>query len=196
MAMNATKIDEKLFLSDALILEDADHLQFISRKAENMIHVFPKQEIKLTDSAASITREKSHFVGFETYSVRFEELKPEVIIEEISSQKYSLQLNTDLSKLNDVFIHIDYVGDRGLAFINGELITDHFYQERKWEIGLKSFTSQLKTNKMVLIFHPMFSDYSYLKDLKSMPEFVEGKYLKVHGFEIVPEYKVAIVSNK
>ncbi len=192
MAMNASKIDDKLFVSDALILEDSNGLQIISRKTENVVHVFPKQEIKLTDSVASITKEKSQVVGFETYSVKFEKLEPEVIIEEISSQKYSLQLNADLAKLNDVFIHIDYVGDRGLAFINGELITDHFYQERKWEIGLKSFTTQLKNNKMVLIFHPMFSDYTYLEDLNSIPEFVDGKYLKVKGFEIIPEYKAAI----
>ncbi len=196
MAMNATKIDDKFFISDALILEDSNGLQFISRNAENIVHVFPEGELKLTDSSVSITKEKSQVVGFETYSVKFEELKPEVIIEEIGSQKYTLQLNTDLAKLNDVFIHIDYVGDRGLAFINGEMITDHFYQERKWEIGLKSFASQLKHNKMVLIFHPMFSDYAYLEDLKSVPEFVDGKYLKVNGFEIIPEYKATIILGR
>lgn len=192
MAMNATKIDDRLFISDALILEDSNGLQLISRSAENIVHVFPEGEIKLTDSSASVAEEKSQVAGFQTYSVKFEKLEPEVIIEKITSQKYTLEVNTDMAKLNDVFIHIDYVGDRGLAFINGGMITDHFYQERKWEIGLKSFTSQLKNNKMVLIFHPMYPDYPYLKDLKSIPEFVDGKYLKVNDFEIIPEYKAGI----
>lgn len=117
---------------------------------------------------------------------------PGLKIEQLSSGKYTLQLNSDITHLNDVFIEVDYTGDRGLAFINGNLITDHFYQERKWEIGLKEIASQLKNSKMTLIFHPMYSDYEYLKDLNHVPEFENGRFLEIKGFEVIPEYKTEI----
>lgn len=192
IAMNAAKIGEDLFISDALILEDSNSLQFISLQDESMVHIFPGRKRNITSTSAKITREKSYFHDFDTYSVKFEKINPDVIIEKISSQKYTLTLNTDFSKLNDVFINIDYIGDRGMAFINGKMITDHFYQERKWEIGLKGFTNQLRANKMVLIFHPMYSNYSYLDDLNHVPKFEDEKYLEVNGFEVVPEYKAIL----
>ncbi|MGQ7870976.1 hypothetical protein [Sunxiuqinia sp. sy24] len=72
------------------------------------------------------------------------------------------------------------------------MITDHFYHERIWEVGLKSFAEKLVDNKMALIFHPMHDNDSYLADLKSLPEFENGKYLNVKGVEVIPEYKVKI----
>jgi len=30
-----------------------------------------------------------------------------------------------------------------MAFIDGLLVTDHFYHEKKWEIGLKGFIPEL-----------------------------------------------------
>lgn len=189
MAENALKINEELYISDALILEDINNLQLISRNSENILYIFPEGERTFNASVAGIKKEKSTYESFDAYSVTFEEKEPGITIEKVSSEKYTLHLNSDISNLNDVFIKADYIGDRGLAFINGELITDHFYQERPWEIGLKKYASQLAGNKMVLFFHPMYSDYDYLKDLNHVPEFDNGKVLKIMGFEVIPEYK-------
>jgi beta-galactosidase len=191
MAINSVKIDNKLFVSEALVLEGKNDLQLISKETENRLHVFPGKASKIIADNAKMKQIKPVFEGFDTYSIAFKEIKPEVNFEKVSSRKYTLQVNSDLSQLNDAFLEIDYVGDRGLAFIDGELITDHFYQERKWEIGLKSFASQLKTKEMVLVFHPMYSDYPYLNDLKNVPEFNKGSHLEIKGFEIVPEYKTS-----
>ena len=192
MAMNAVKINEELYISGALVLDAGDGLQLISRNTENHLLIFPSKKRNLSAPAATITGEKSVFKGFDSYSISFEEIHPEVIIDSISSRKYSLELNSDIRKLNDVFVAVDYIGDRGMAFINGEMITDHFYQERKWEIGLKSYAGPLKGNKMLLLFHPMYPTYEYLDDLNSLPEFERGRYLKVNGFTIIPEYKTGI----
>src|SRR5690606_28143451 len=111
---------------------------------------------------------------------------------QISEQKYSVQVNSDLSGLNDIFLETDYVGDRAMAFINGEMITDHFFHERIWEIGLRNFMPNLKQHEMLLFFHPIHSSYSYLGDLKRSIEFENNKYLKVNGFKVVPEYSTKI----
>jgi len=189
MAMNSIKIQEKLYISDALILEASNGLQLISQKTENIIHVFPEGKGNITCSEASITKEQASFEYFDTFSLRFKEIKPDVQIDKISERKYALHLNEGISHLNDLFINIDYVGDRALAFINGKMITDHLYHERKWEIGLKNFENQLKEESMIFIFHPMDSSASYLKDLNHLPKFTNRKHLEIKGFDIIPEYK-------
>ncbi|MDX8339371.1 beta-galactosidase [Draconibacterium sp. IB214405] len=192
LAINAVKIGEELYVSEALILEDNNNLGFISRKENNRMHVFPERKRDFTLSNGNIKEEKTVFAGFNSYSITFKRIEPEISFEKVSPRKYTMQLNSDISLLNDVFVEADYVGDRALAFIDGKLITDHLYQERKWEIGLKNIATQLQDKKMVLIFHPMYSDYEYLKDLKNIPEFEDGKYLKIKGFKVVPEYKTTI----
>ncbi len=195
MALNANKINEDLYISDALILGDNSNIRIVSRNDKNSVHVFPKGKRSLNTSEASIKEEKPVYDDFDSYSVKFEKAEVEITFEKVSERKYTMRLTSDISKLNDVFVEADYIGDRALAFIDGELITDHFYQERKWEIGLKKFAPRLKDNKMVLIFHSMYDDYEYLKDLKHIPEFVDGKFLKINGFEVVPEYKTIISLN-
>jgi len=98
----------------------------------------------------------------------------------------------DLDQLNDVFVDIDYVGDRGMAFIDGLLVTDNFYHEKKWEIGLKSFMPELSGKEMVLIFHPLYSDQEALIDFAHKPDFIDGKYLNIKKINVVNEYKAII----
>ncbi|WP_167606214.1 beta-galactosidase [Maribellus sediminis] len=189
MAINAIKINEVLYISDALVLENSSDIQFISKDEENLLHIFPEEKRTFNASAANIEKVKSVNDGFDSYSITFEAVKPEITFEKVSSKKYIMKLNSDISKLNDVFVEADYVGDRALAFIDGELITDHFYQERKWELSLKKIAPRLTDNEMVLIFQPMYPDYEYLNDLHHVPDFKNRSYLEIKGFEVVPEYK-------
>ena len=188
-AMNAMKVGEQLYITDAVMLEDIDGIQLISRNTENTVHVFPADKAKISAMSAGVRYVKPLFKGCSSFVISFEEIKPDVTVEKLSEQKYSLKLNSDISELNDVFIEIDYVGDRALAFINGEMITDHFFHERIWEIGLRTFANRLKKHEMLMFFHPIHSDYNYLGDLKRKIEFDKGRYLKVHDFRVIPEYK-------
>jgi len=192
MVINATKINEDLFISEALILNDTHNMQFITRETENKIHIFPGQKKNLNTSSTTINKIKPISKEFDSYTINFDAVQPDILIKRATNRKYTLELKSDISNLNDVFINVDYIGDRGLAFIDGKMITDHFYHNRTWEISLKSFASSLKNNEIVFVFHPMYSDYTYLKDLNNIPEFVKGKYLKIKDFKVIPEYKTFI----
>lgn len=192
MALNTLKVNDQLIISDALILDSGDGLQIISRETANAVHVFPATKAQFNANTASIQTLNSPYSGFSTYNVVFKEVTPDVRIEQVADRKYTVQLHTDISGLNDVFLESDYVGDRAMAFIDGEMITDHFYHNRTWEIGLRHFAPRLKNNEMVLIYHPIYSNYNYLVDLKKKPEFVDGRYLEVNDFRVVPEYKTKL----
>jgi hypothetical protein len=100
--------------------------------------------------------------------------------------------------VNDIFLNVNYTGDTGMDFINGELVADHFYNGIPWQIGLRKFISTpVKPKEMVFYFRPMKKNATYLLDLQpypqSIPDFGKSEsYLKLHGVSFAPQYKTTI----
>jgi len=91
---------------------------------------------------------------------------PGVSIDRVSDRKFSIRLNGSLNEVNDLFLELPYVGDRGMAFVDGHLVADHFYYGRPWEISLKRFADRMRDDEMVLMFFPMHEQYEYMIDLE------------------------------
>jgi hypothetical protein len=116
---------------------------------------------------------------------------------DINTEKFGenkLQLNLPEmlpQELSDVFIKVDYTGDTGMCFMNGDLVDDHFFYGQPWVIGLRKFYDRPDHKKMNLYFRPMYRNAPYLIDLdkKAIPDFSgSGTYLKINGVETIPEY--------
>lgn len=103
--------------------------------------------------------------------------------------------------LNDIFLRIDYTGDTGMGFLDGELVTDEFYIGKPWEIGLKRFYPKAAGKEMVFYFRPLYKKASFLNDLlpESIPDF-EGQesVLEVRNTSLKFEYQciMKFTSNK
>jgi beta-galactosidase len=193
MALNSNKIDHHLIISEGLILNCENQLSLISRSVNSTFDIYPAIDRDPNVSFASLTKIKPRFKGASSYQLKFKEKDPPVAVTKVTDRKFTIVTKGGFDGLNDVFVDIDYVGDRGMAFIDGLLVTDHFYHEKKWEIGLKSFIPEMTGNEMVLIFHPLYSDQETLIDFTYTPEFTKGKYLNIRDINISNEYK-AIVS--
>lgn len=191
MALNSCKNGDRLIISDGLILNEENQMSLIARSLSSTIHIYPIVSKSPRASNASLRNTKPLFKGASSYQVTFEKKDPGVKVTKFTDQKYSVT-GGDLKQLNDVFVEIDYIGDRGMAFIDGLLVTDHFYHEKKWEIGLKSFIPDLSGKEMVLIFHPLYSDQETLIDFTHLPEFTNGKYLNIKNINVINEYKAII----
>jgi hypothetical protein len=194
MAENSVVIDNQLYISEALVLPDNDQLRLISQQTDNRVHVYPASKRPLKAKGAVVRVDKPLFNGFDSYTVVFEVQKPDVTFTKISANKYTVRVNSDISTLNDVFLRIDYVGDRALAFIDGTLLTDHFYHGRPWELSLRAKAAALKQQEMVLFFHPLYADYEQVKTMTALPEFEQGTLLNIRGFEVVAEYKASLTN--
>lgn len=192
MALNSNKIDNHLIISDGLILNEGDQISLITRFGKSNIHIYPAIDKTPYVSFASLTETKPLFIGASSFELTFKEKEPPVTVKKVTDRKYTVVTKDGFDQLNDVFIDIDYVGDRGMAFIDGLLVTDHFYQEKKWEIGLKSFIPEMSGKEMVLIFYPLYSDQEALVDFTHIPEFTNGKYLNIKSINLVNEYKAFI----
>ncbi len=139
-----------------------------------------------------IEKAKSAFSGASSYSITFETPEPIINIKKVNDRKYAVTTTGDLGNLNDVFLEIDYVGDRGMAFIDSLLVTDHFYHEKTWDMGMKSYLKDLEGKEMVLIFHPLFDNQECLIDFSNLPEFEKGRYLEIKSIKTCNAYKTVI----
>jgi hypothetical protein len=57
--------------------------------------------------------------------------------------------------LKELLLEIDYVGDIGNAFIDGEFIHDNFYNNDTWENGLQQHKQDLLAKGMYIYISPL-----------------------------------------
>lgn len=192
MAIHTYLAGGRLWITEGVILEEQRQLQYLSRSASSLVHTYPGMTEMPLVHRAQIRQEDSPLDEITSYRVEFPETDPGITVTRISGKKYTATLDRELPELNNLFLEIDYTGDRGLAFINGEMITDHFYHERIWEIGLRPFMKALQEHPLVLVFHPMEEDMEYLEDLHRIPEFENGSHLDIRSIAASPEYRALI----
>ena len=196
-AMTAYVNEGKLFLTKANLLFEGSEVQLISRGDENvLLDIYPKNNEKLFIENATISRVESDV--FSSYSVRFNRAVLSHPFERVSEQKFVLRSKLDFKDLNDIFLKIDYTGDRAMAFFDGLLKADHLYYGQPWTIGLKRFKEKLDRQDMVFMLHPIQKDATYLVDFSKdkIPDFSKSKsFLEFHGVEFIPEYKAVFKIN-
>ncbi len=192
MALKTFVAGERIWIAEGVLLEEQGQLQYLSRRTSSVVHTYPAITEMPLVRQARIHQAPSPMKGITSFRIDFPEADPGITVTRISDRKYTVKMERELGDLNDLFLEIDYTGDRGLAFINGALITDHFYHDRTWEIGLRSFARSLQDHPMILVFHPMQADMPYLGDLQTIPEFEDGSYLKIGHINAVPEYRAVL----
>ncbi|MEP7357020.1 MAG: hypothetical protein ABI847_07255, partial [Anaerolineales bacterium] len=96
--------------------------------------------------------------------------------------------------IEDVFLRVDYVGDTGMAFIDGRLVADHFNNGTPWVIGLKRFKAELLTGELCLVFSPWRQ--GVVKNISSQLagrfEFEGDERLEVQRISALPEYRTRL----
>jgi hypothetical protein len=100
-----------------------------------------------------------------------------------------------LNGLNDLFLNVEYTGDTGMGFLDGELVTDEFWKGTIWQIGLRKFYPAAASKEMVFYFRPVNENASYLDDIlpENRPDFSQSKQiLDIRKITFTPEYQVNV----
>ena len=101
-----------------------------------------------------------------------------------------------MTGLSDVFLHVDYVGDVARAYLDGHLMTDHFYHGQRWEIGLKRFAPEAFQKGVELQIMPLRKDAPIYLDKRVWPPFPPtGQIAELRGVTAIPEYEVTCEMN-
>ena len=103
----------------------------------------------------------------------------------------------DFEGLKRLLLKVDYEGDVGYAFINGEMIHDNFCNGAAWEIDLLPYRDELIRHGMYLYISPKKKG-AYVDNSSAMAarfEVVEEQIAKIHGISFEGIKKVGIVSK-
>ena len=122
------------------------------------------------------------------------ELKAE--IQHVSDDKLVVKMKpAEFKKLNDIFLMLDYAGDRGWAFINGSLVADNFNYGTPWRLGLKRWKSKIGGDGLFVHIVPWKGDTSKVlfDGITFKPvESVRGAPVGFKSVKLVPEYAVEV----
>ena len=162
------------------------------------MHVYPKASITPKTVLGKITKIDGN-AAFSSWRVTLPSFDFAVKTKEISSRKITLALPPSMpAGVNDIYLTVNYTGDTGMDFINGELVADNFYNGIPWQIGLRKFlASTAKPKEMVFYFPPMQKNATYLLDLQPYPQYIpdfgtNNSYLKINSISFTPQYKTTI----
>jgi len=174
-----------LVFSDALLLEGKDSFEFYNSGTNSFNWLlYPKISFKPQLSEGTISDISKGDPLMSEFKVELPLVKFEIKTERFGENKLQLSFPKDLPQgLSNVFIRVNYIGDTGMSFMNGELVDDQFYYGQPWVLGLKKFYDLPQHQQMNFYFRPMYRNATYLVDLKkvSIPDFTrEQSFLKVN----------------
>lgn len=195
MAENAYQLKTGLAFTKQTLLADSNGFELINRgNAADTLLFYPALKSDPVISNASINLIRSVNNQLSAYQVVFTPKTPMVKIEQPLKTNAVIHVGENfLDGLNDVFLKIDYTGDKGQAFLDGHLIADHFYYGAPWEIGLKRFAQQLKYQPLYLFFHAIKKDAACLEYFTNKIPFGDApEYLNINSITIIPEYKCKV----
>ena len=189
------KGQKSLVFSDAVVLQKNDSITLLSA-GKNVVNlrVYPTIQSKLGAGNASVSALNK--IGLmSAFTISVPEVKLEPVIKQVGARKTVVILPSSLSGLNDLFLNIDYTGDTGMGFLDGELVTDEFWKGTLWQIGLRKFYPAAASKEMVFYFRPVSENASYLDDIlpENRPDFSHSKQvLDIRKISFTPEYRVTV----
>lgn len=153
------------------VLSDQKEPVFIFLKPEGMNPVFRFEDKAVTDQGdhtyQCCTEKEAELFRVtklpETDNTIFDLWKADtnarqipVRITQTARTKYELSFpDRFMDGLKDALLCVDYTGDIGSAFINGDMINDNFCNHSTWEIGLRTFARRLEKHPLTISITPL-----------------------------------------
>jgi hypothetical protein len=198
-AVNALKSDklwdaQRLVLSDNDILAGGDMLRVSAvGKNELSFAVYPPPAGALRGPGSPLAPQKDG--AFARYALTLP--KRGIKADIVKPQKGQLVVKIprkEFDQLNDIFLRVDYAGDRGWAFLDSHLVTDNFNNGQPWEIGLKRWCKQLGGDGLFLRVVPWKTnaDKIVFDGIAFRPTGKANEPAEIKSVTLVPEYAAEI----
>lgn len=121
--------------------------------------------------------------------------EPEIISDTISnklnfkqeSYEYLLNIPDDyLNGLTQLYLHVNYYGDRAELRSGHKLISDNFNNFTPWQTGLKQFGDIIEGRQLKFELFPFKPDFKIYFDKKPAKEEIEKTFIR--NIQFIPEY--------
>ena len=147
--------DGRLLFTGGVPLEGGSGgLRLESTAASNLVHVYPADGLEGLSHARRVRSGLAEYLG--AYLVETAPRQTEVHAEQVGTGLYTVRIpDTALDGVKDTLLQIEYSGNIGTAFLNGQMIHDNFANGAVWEIGLRQFAEKLKREPVTLRITPL-----------------------------------------
>lgn len=143
--------NETLIFSQGAVLEDERGIRLESVSAKNRVLTYPKGAVELD---AILMRDEGEEI-FDVWSCDMEEREIPVTVRQTARFKYEITFPDNFMEgLKDALLQVNYSGDIGYAFLEGDMISDNFCNHNTWEIGLRTFADRLDKRPLTLSITP------------------------------------------
>lgn len=182
---------ERAVISEADILCNEGVLEARSTGTEIAVSVFPSVADSLDTPCGAPQTETEGM--FQTFHLTLPRREVPMEVRRPSPDKAVIGLHPDaFDGLHEIFLHIDYMGNVGNAFIDGTLVSDNFCNGQIWEIGLKRLCPALLDKGMYFHIIPYVegSDVVFDEDIPFRHPFAEDRTAEISDIRAVPQYRV------
>jgi hypothetical protein len=183
-ALDAVKIDNHLLITSATVLPSEQGADLLCLGEHQVRYVlYPSAQ------------------GFKEQTAMVTPVAPQYEVKKAGPRRMSVRILDDLThaassnnQVQEYFLRIHYVGDVAMAFMKGQLVQDEFYHGEPWTIGLRRYTTDLKSNPLTFYFRPLRADAPFLRDLphNAIPDLSRGPVVDVQSVEVIPQYTMSI----
>ena len=186
---------ERLVLSDDDVICDGKSLRVSSVGNENLsFAVFPNPARKMSGPTGELTGVADGI--FTRYEVNLPKREVKAEIKKVADDKVLVKVpRAEFKNINDIFLQVDYTGDRGWAFLDGTLVADNYSLGVPWELGLKRWQADVAEKGLFVRIVPWKGDTSKIlfDGITFKPvDGVQGSAVGFKSVRLVPEYVAEI----
>jgi acetyl esterase/lipase len=108
------------------------------------------------------------------------------------SYEYLLNIPDDyMNGLNQLYLHVDYNGDKGELRYGHKLIADNFNNFTPWQIALKKFGKTIEGQQIKIELYPFEPDFKIYFDKPLSKDQIEKTVIRALHF--IPEYSIDLL---
>lgn len=183
----------RLLVSSAVPLASSNGITLQSTGSNSVdIAIYPATRSSPTAQPLVSVRTLGEASGFSRYRLTQPIYRPVQESRWVAPNKLTIDVIKKLlpAGVSDLWLKLDYRADTAMVFQDGELVADHFYYGKPWDIGLKRFLKEGDAS-LVVYFRPLESDRAYSADLAEagVPVPAGKRVLDVRELTIQPEYQ-------
>lgn len=108
---------------------------------------------------------------------------------------WRIRLPDGVDQASDPLLRIHYVGDVARVSLNGELLTDNFYNGRVFDLGLSRYAPEIYTGDIELAILPLRADAPIYLAAQARPDFGgQESIVRLDGIEMVERSTVVFTA--
>jgi hypothetical protein len=178
--------------SDALVLWENESLNLHWRgEGSASVAIYPPlaEGVKAEQGQLSRTEEKL----FTRFKLTMPEYKSTVAMRQLHTDTVAIAMPTGMREgIQELFLRIDYIGDMGHGYLEGQLVSDHFANGLPWEIGLKRFMDHNNQRELIVRFSPLQQNARTLRyfptGMAFKPTGDGNTQIEIRSITVIPEY--------